>query len=281
MKKELKLLLGLTLLNSSYIKSMNYAQRLTPEQQAKIDDELSDSELEPEVKQKKENPVLFEKIKIINEFRHKCLIVRLPKELCKLIIDYVPVNTNYFLKISPAPSGAQNFELKDGFLACFLYPSDDPKITVVDTKIKIYNKISGKCIKILEFNESIICNLIEIGDGLLASIQGDRTIKIWNIFTGKCVKTYTRKDYPNFDSYLSGLRDSSSQILKLENGSLLQISLSNYAIKYYYQKEVDELFNSLNTIKQNQNEKSYSHISLRNIRNLLFLQFIHTKKTLF
>jgi len=206
MKSVSKLLLSSILLTCLPIKSMHdlnletssssssasssvsrpIPEKLTPEQQEKIDDELnnseSDSETEFETKEKKERPVTSKKVTEINKFRKNLLNEKLASVLSDLVLDYAPINTTYSLKMSfPGHTHPINdlIELIDGALASCSF----------DRTIKIWDRVSGKCIKTLSDHLGSINCIIELQDGSLASCSDDYTIKIWNRYSGECIKT--------------------------------------------------------------------------------------------
>ncbi len=61
----------------------------------------------------------------------------------------------------------------------------------LDTKIKIWNTTTGKCLRTLEGHKQSVIALFLLSNGRFASTSQDNTIKIWNADTGKCERNLT------------------------------------------------------------------------------------------
>ena len=63
-----------------------------------------------------------------------------------------------------------------------------------DTTIKIWDIITGNCLKTLEGHSNSVNFLVKINENTLASGSYDTSIKIWDIITGNCLKTLKSSD---------------------------------------------------------------------------------------
>ena len=58
-----------------------------------------------------------------------------------------------------------------------------------DETIKIWDIITGNCLKTLVGHSGIVSFLVKVNGNKIASASGDKTMKIWDIITGNCLKT--------------------------------------------------------------------------------------------
>ena len=57
-------------------------------------------------------------------------------------------------------------------------------------KLKIWNVITGNCIKTLEGDSEFVMRLIKINENKIASCsRNNKTVKIWDVISGICLKT--------------------------------------------------------------------------------------------
>ena len=67
-----------------------------------------------------------------------------------------------------------------------------------DETLKIWDIITGKCLKTLEGHSASVYFLVKINEKTIASASYDKRIKIWDIITGNCLKTLEgHSDYIN------------------------------------------------------------------------------------
>ena len=64
-----------------------------------------------------------------------------------------------------------------------------------DSTIKIWNTMSGKCIRTLRGHlDDVNCVVFSPNNNLIASASDDKTIKIWDPITGKCIYTFNEHE---------------------------------------------------------------------------------------
>ena len=81
--------------------------------------------------------------------------------------------------------------------------------------IRVWDTVSGNCVKTLKGHTKFVCSLAFRDDGLLASGSADGSIKLWNSETGKCLSTLSIKE---------GDEDVSSLAFDKNNGMLASSS---------------------------------------------------------
>ena len=124
-----------------------------------------------------------------NRFKKKSLIL-----LHEVLYDVIFLNKIKNLKILQT---CQTFHLKQRIVeentlqghsingvVCLIKIHDNKIVSSGDNIIKIWDVITGKCLKTLQH----LCNcLIKINDKQIASFSSIRTIKIWDVITGNCL----------------------------------------------------------------------------------------------
>ncbi|KAI8987302.1 WD40-repeat-containing domain protein, partial [Mycotypha africana] len=67
--------------------------------------------------------------------------------------------------------------------------SDDRIISCSkDRTLRIWNRITGKCLRVLNDHRAAV-NSVQFRGNIAVSASGDRTIKIWDLETGECLRT--------------------------------------------------------------------------------------------